>query len=153
MKSTTVSRPAFSLVGIRIRVKAMSPEIPALWGRFVTRIDEIKHIAEPHVSYGVMDNFDPASGDLDYTAAVSVSATDALPKGMAALVVPAATYAVFDATIPTVGETFSRIYEEWLPKSGCIQGSGPSFERYPESFDPGDRASKFSIYIPVEEKS
>ena len=55
-------KDAFTVVGMKTRTTAMSPEIPQLWASFVPRIGEVPLIAELHVSYGLMVNFDPAEG-------------------------------------------------------------------------------------------
>lgn len=151
MRPTLVTKPAFVVVGLRLRTKAMSPEIPALWGRFVPRIAEIASLTEPRVTYGLMGNFDRATCELDYLAGVAVSNIATLPAGMTRWEVPAATYAVYEMTIPTIGETLKKIYGEWLPASSCRTAAGTQFERYGESFDAADPASVFSLYLPVEQ--
>jgi AraC family transcriptional regulator len=65
--------------------------------------------------------------------------------------VPANTYAVFEATLPTLAETFDHIYNKWLPDSGCQQAIGPYFERYDANFSPDNPV--LSIYIPVVKKA
>jgi AraC family transcriptional regulator len=67
--------------------------------------------------------------------------------------VPANTYAVFEATLPSLGQTFGQIYQTWLPASGYQPAAGPTFERYGEAFNPEDPTSTLSIYIPVEKKA
>ena len=52
-----IDRPALTVVGLQIRTTPMSPDIPALWPRFVARIPEIEPVLEPRVSYGVMSAF------------------------------------------------------------------------------------------------
>lgn len=153
MQANIITKPAFTVVGLRIHAKAMSPEIPALWGQFAPRIDQVPHLAEPHVSYGMMDNFNEAASELDYMAGVSVTNADALPTGMTVWNVPAATYVVFETTIPTIGETMWKVHSEWFPASGYRQAPGPYFERYGETFNPNDPTSKISIYMPVEKKA
>lgn len=145
-----VTKPAFTVVGIRQRVKALSPAIPAIWDQFGPRIDQIDQIAEPYVSYGVMDHMDMDVGQLDYMAAVSVSSTDAIPAGMTSLVVPANTYAVFETSMAEIGEAFGYVYNIWMPSSGYQYALGPYFERYGETFNPADPSSPLSIYIPVQ---
>ncbi len=81
MTIKTIERPALNVVGLAIRTKPMSPDIPALWPVFVARIAEIANAAEPRVSYGVMRHEPDA---LYYMAAVSVSKAGAEPKGMEA---------------------------------------------------------------------
>ena len=146
-----VTKPAFAVVGLLIHTKPMTPDIPQLWDKFVPRIGEIQHSAEPGVSYGLMDNFDQNIGELNYMAGIAVEKVVELPAGMTRWNVPADTYAVFEASLTTIGETFDYIYSTWLPTSGYQQVAGPYFERYGETFSPAN--PNLSIYIPVEKKS
>ena len=115
-------------------------------------MDEVQQVAEPRVSYGLMDQPAQAPGQLDYMAGVAVAEAVDLPAGMTSWHVPANTYAVFETTLPGIGDTFGYIYNVWLPGSGYQQAAAPYFERYPATFTPDDPASTFSIYIPVEKK-
>ena len=153
MERQFVPKPAFTIVGMLLRATPMTPEIPKLWDRFVPRIDEIAHLAEPKTDYGVMDHFDEATSQFDYMAGCSVTAVDALPAGMQQWDVPANTYAVFTTTVPTIGQVMGHIYNTWLPTSGYRHAAGPYFERYGEHFSPEDPTSTFDIYIPVEKQA
>jgi AraC family transcriptional regulator len=154
MQPQFVTKPAFTVVGMFLRATPMTPEIPKLWDRFGPRIEEIPHLAEPYVSYGVMGNYDAQTNRFDYMAGCAVEQVDdALPTGMSRWDVPASAYAVFEATLPTLGQVMGRIYNTWLPTSGYRHGAGPYFERYGESFRADDPDSTLSIYIPVEEQA
>ena len=152
MQPQLITKPAFTVVGLRIQTKPMTPDIPNLWQQFGPRIDEVNALAEPHVSYGLMDHFDPQRGQLDYMAGVSVTEATDLPSGMSRWQVPANTYAVFETPISTINDAFGYIYDTWLPTAGYQQLAAPYFERYDETFNPGDPTSKLAIYIPVEKK-
>ncbi|MCX6049193.1 MAG: GyrI-like domain-containing protein [Chloroflexi bacterium] len=153
MQPQFVTKPAFTLVGMLIHTKPMTPEIVHLWQQFGPRMGEVPHLAEPGVSYGLMDHFDHELGQLDYMAGEAVTQVAELPAGMTSYSVPASTYAVFDTTLPKLGETFGYIYNTWLPTSGYQHAAAPYFERYSETFDPNDPTSPISIYIPVEKKA
>ncbi|HUQ10120.1 MAG TPA: GyrI-like domain-containing protein [Steroidobacteraceae bacterium] len=146
-----LERPALDVVGMAIRTRPMSPEIPALWPKFVARIDEIQGLAEPRVSYGVMR----MQGDsLHYMAAVSVSGSGSVPEGMETSRLPAGTYASFSYPLSALGKGFGEIYDELLPSSGYAQIPGqPLYERYDEAFDPGNPHSMVHIGIPVRRKA
>jgi AraC family transcriptional regulator len=145
-----VERPASTVVGLQIRTRPMSPDIPALWPKFVPRIDEIPNTAEPQVSYGVMRH---EGESLEYAAAVSVTAADRLPPGMVAIVLPAGTYAFFSYPLSGLGKGFGEIHNQLIPASRYEQGGGPFFERYDEKFDPRNPQSAVEIWIPVRPKS
>ncbi len=147
MEPKLITKPAFTVVGLLLHTQPMTPEIPQLWDKFVPRITEIAQATEPHVSYGLMESSDQMTR-LDYMAGVSVEAADVLPEGMTQWKVPANTYAVFEATVPTIGDAFGYIYNTWLPTSGYRQAPGPYFERYDETYSPAN--PNLSIYIPVE---
>lgn len=150
MQPQIINKPAFTVVGMQIRTTPMNPEIPHLWDHFGPRIDEVANIAEAYVSYGLMGNYAENMASFDYMAGVSVTSVGALPAGMTTWDVPAYTYAVFDATIPTMGEVFDYIYNSWLAASGYHQTVSLTFERYGEDFNPHDPNSAVNIYIPVE---
>lgn len=153
MQPQIINKPAFTVAGILIHTKPMSPEIPALWPQFVARMEEIHHVAEPGVTYGLMGNWDDTTGLFDYMAGQAVGETADLPADMTQWNVPANTYAVFETTLPAINETFGYIYNSWLPASGYQALSAPNFEYYGETFNPDDPASKLFIYIPVEKKA
>lgn len=150
MEPTFVTKPAFTVVGLLLHTKPMAAEIPQLWDHFVPRMDEVAHIAEPHVSYGLMAH-DQSMTKLDYMAGNAVTQVDEVPAGMARWDVPANTYAVFETTLATIGETFGHIYNTWLPTAGYQQVAAPYFERYGEAFSPEHPV--LSIYIPVSKKA
>lgn len=153
MQPQFVTKPAFTVVGLLIHTTPMAPEIPQLWEQFVPRMAEIAHEAEPGVTYGLMGHYDQETGMFDYMAGNVVEKVADLPAGMTRWEVPANTYAVFETTLPTIGEAFGYIYNTWLPTSGYQPVAAPSFERYGESFNPDDGNSTLEIYIPVEKKS
>ncbi len=148
-----VQREAFRVVGMQITTNPMAGEIPALWQRFVPRMAEVPDIAEPKVSYGAMQNFDPQKGTLEYMAGVSVSSLAHMPDGMTSMDVPPNTYAVFEATLASIGDVFCQIYETWLPTSNFEHVKAPYFERYDERFDPAVSNSVIEVYVPVKVRS
>ncbi|MCB0174554.1 MAG: AraC family transcriptional regulator [Anaerolineae bacterium] len=152
MQPQFITKPAFTVVGLRIQAEPMSPEIPNLWQQFGPRMNEVPHQVEPHVSYGVM-SFDPQSGALDYMAGSPVEKVADLPTGMTPWDVPANTYAVFEATLPTLTQVFDHIHSTWLPTSIYQRATGPFFEFYSDTFNPNDPTSPVLIYIPVKKKA
>ncbi|MFQ5595889.1 MAG: WYL domain-containing protein, partial [Anaerolineae bacterium] len=150
MESKIVSRPAFTVAGMKYRGKPLSDEIPELWGAFMQRMGELKHVVNPTTAYGVCDNFDESTGEFDYIAAYEVDSGADVPEGMVSVDLPAQTYAVFTCTLPTIGDTFQSIYQEWLPQSGYQRAPGPEFELYDEHFDPNNPVSELYVYIPVD---
>jgi AraC family transcriptional regulator len=142
-----VQRPAFTVTGMSILTKPMSPEIPALWPKFVARENEIEGRAEPDVTYGVMRHQPPDA--LFYMAAVQVPAGMRAPAGMECHEVAAGSYARFRYPLARLGEGFGEIFSRLLPSSGYVQAPGFLLERYDESFDPGNAHSRVEILVPV----
>ncbi len=143
-------RPATTLVGLKIRTAPMSPEIPALWPRFVARIPEIAHPATPGVTYGVMSPAGPDMQALDYLAGVAVNDAGALPEGLASWVLPAGTYAVFRLPFGQIGAGYDQIFRTWFPAADVVQAPGPLFERYDAQFCPDRPDSMVEIGVPVK---
>lgn len=149
MEPKFVTRSAFTLVGMTMRVKPQGKVPGQLWDEFGPRMSEIQHTILTGVAYGVSDNMEMATGQFDYSAGLEVDSTADMPAGMVALDVPAQTYAVFSCTIPTIRETYQDIYGIWLPTSGYVRAPGPELELYSEAFNSRDPASVFDVYIPV----
>ncbi len=149
MEPRFVALPAFTLVGMMMRVRPGGKVPGQLWDEFGPRMGEIKHVTGPDMAYGLTANMDMGSGEFDYMAGLQVSSADGMPAGMVSYDVPAQTYAVFPCTIPTLREVFDHIYGIWLPASGYARTAGPELELYGETFDPQDPASVFEVYIPV----
>jgi len=148
MSIKIVERPALTLVGMLIKTKPMSPEIPALWPKFVSRIDEIDNALEPRVSYGVMWSGETMDV-LHYMAAISVSKSGRIPDGMAPLTLAAGKYASFSYPLSGLGKGFGEIFNRLLQSSAYVQAKAPFFERYDEAFDPGNPQSMIEICLPV----
>lgn len=145
--------PAFTAVGLKARYGQNSKDIPKLWDAFVPRMGEVTHKADfPH-SYGLMGNYDPASGEFDYMACLPVTEPTDIPEGMSVWEVPAQTYAVFDSTLQTVSQTFDSIYKEWLPTATVVRTAGPEFELYDGDFDPEAGKFDLSIWIPIQDRA
>ena len=150
MEPKIVSRPAFTVVGMKYRGKNENNEVPQLWGKFWPRNNEIQHKVNPQMTYGVLGNKDDNTGEFDYVAGFEVDSMADIPEGMVSWEVPEQTYAVFTCTLPTLMETFQYIFKTWLLRSAYEFADGPEFELYDENFDPEDENSEVYVYIPVK---
>lgn len=146
-----IDRPAITVVGLQIRTTPMSPDIPALWPRFVARIPEITPATEAKTTYGVMHN--QSDGGFDYLACVAVALSAAVPAGMTKLTLPAGRYAFFSFPFSKLGEGFGDIFERQLPASAYVQAAGPLFERYGPDFCPDEPGSPVEVFVPVAPKA
>jgi AraC family transcriptional regulator len=152
-------RDSFIVVGMRERYdNDTKHQIPALWGRFVPRRDEIPHRV-PEVGYGVCLNGDMQTGSLDYIAGAGVDKVERLPEGMIAEVIPRQTYAVFTHHLHSknlhaeLQPTMRWIWSTWLPSSSYEPVPGPDFELYPPGFNPENGTGYLEIWIPVRPRA
>lgn len=148
MEHQIVSKPAFTVVGMKYRGKNEHNEITQLWGQFVPRIREIRNRNPDPATYGVMYDYDEETGEFDYVAALHVNSASDLPEAMVSVEIPAARYAVFACTLPTLSPTYRQIHP-WLAQSEYEHAGTPEYEYYGEDFDPEDPNSPMSVYIPV----
>lgn len=151
MQPQIVDKSAFTVVGMRIRTNPKSNEISELWTKQGQRLGEVPNAA-PDGAFGIMEIVDMDAGIMDYMAAVGVTEVGNMPDGMSQWDIPAATYAVFEAALPTLGRAFDTFYQEWLPSSHYQRADGPEFEHYGPSFNPHDSDSILSVSIPVKPK-
>jgi AraC family transcriptional regulator len=142
-----LQRSAFSIVGMSLRTRPMSPDIPALWPKFVAREDEIEGKTETNVTYGAMLHEPPDS--LLYIAAVAVDPGTPAPAGLENRDIPAGTYARFQYPLGRLGEGFAEIFNRLLPSLRYVQAPGFMLERYDEKFCPDNPESLVEIFIPV----
>jgi AraC family transcriptional regulator len=147
----TDERPALTVVGMEIVTRPASPDIPALWPKFVARIDDIQDPREPKVSYGVMWHGESMEV-MHYMAAVSVAKSGRVPSGMTLLMLPPGKYASFRYPLSELAEGFEELFNRLLASSGYGQAPGPFFERYDEAFDPADPGSTVEICLPVRSR-
>ena len=149
MEPRIATHSKLQVIGMKVRTTPMSPEIPALWPRFVARIPEIEPILEPRVSYGVMEMISGGTGGFTYLAAVSASSLTKVPNGMTSLVLPGGQYAVFEFALSDINSAFGFIFGTWLPSSGFSQAESPFFERYNKDLDPSNPKSRVEAHIPI----
>lgn len=150
MDAKIVTKSAFTVVGMKYHGND-TQELPNLWRKFGPRVNEVKQVLNPEISYGVTPSFDEESGVFDYIAGVEVSSSTDVPQGMLSFRVPEGKYAVFTTTLPTFLDTFNTIMKVWLPETGNRRvPGGIEFELYDEKFDPSDPGSEFFYYFPIE---
>ena len=117
MEPKIVTKPAFTVVGMKYRGRNEQNEIPQLWERFMPRAQEVTPKANPRQYYGVMDNFDEKTREFDYLAGFEVDGASKVPSGMESWQVPEQTYAVFPCNLKSIKEAFPCIPMRRLLKS------------------------------------
>ncbi len=151
MQPMIMTKPAFSVVGLKYRGKNEHNEIAEMWGEANVRAEEIVAAATGlGAAYGVCRDME-ADGVFEYLAGLEIKEIEEVPEGMERWEVPEQTYAVFPCKLATIGEAYRYAFEEWLPTSGYRRAPGPDFEYYDASFDPENAEnSQLYIYVPVE---
>jgi predicted transcriptional regulator YdeE/DNA-binding transcriptional MerR regulator len=150
MEPKIVTRPAFTVVGMKYHGKNESNEIPQMWQAFLPRKGEIEHMVAPQIAYGLCDAFDEEGGEFDYVAGFEVNSAANIPEGMVSWEVPESRYAVFTCTMATIREAYNYAFETWLPQSGYQRADSPDFELYDERSNANVPDSEMSIYVPIK---
>ena len=116
----------FMVVGLEIKSSVQecmknNPH-PKLWEDFMKRVDEIKN-KKGDIVYGVSEEISKENCDFYSMACIEVEDLDNIPEGMKGKVVPKSRYAVFEhkGKANDLTETYRKIYEEGMPKSGLKQ--------------------------------
>ncbi|MBA2939958.1 AraC family transcriptional regulator [Paenibacillus sp. CGMCC 1.16610] len=156
-------KEAFRIVGLKKRVpiifEGVNPEIAAMWGSLNAElIQELKSLSNvtPSGLISGSANFSEGrmeeKGELDHY--IGAATTKKCPDHLAALEVPASSWAVFEAVGPfpeTLQQVWGRIYSEWFPSSSYEQVDGPEI-LWNESKDVTSPNFRSEIWIPVSKK-
>lgn len=153
-------RPSLRLVGkgMALPDKDGRPEeaVPAFWDACrrdgtLARLAALDSAA-PRGMYGLFTGYDEAAGTLGY--AIMVQAEGAAPGDLCELVLPAATWAVFDCRGPVPGAVqrgWKYLNEEWLVRYPFRHAPCPELEWYGEG-DAGGKSYLTQICIPILEE-
>ena len=164
IEARIVESPAMTFVGLEVsfnhglsKDSTAAQVIGPLWGQFGCRAEEVANRVgrEMHgVIYGRPETERKHPDELQYIAAVQVSAADKLPPNMVARTIPAATYAVFLHRGPIQGitNTVREIYREWIPQSGYQHAEIADIELYDSRFDCESPTSEMEYWISVVPK-
>lgn len=126
------------------------PGFADIWmGAFMPRYGDIEAACEDKGFYGVW--FRGAGGRPSrYLAGAAVIDRSAVPADLTIREVPGATYAVFECTVGTIGETYGSIFGNWLAEGGYEANPElPHFEYYPP--ETSSQHSPVFIHVPVVE--
>lgn len=141
------------LVGIRRKhaYSEMAQAIPLQWGEFVSRFPISGSIKK--YTYGVICGH--GEGWCEYLAGIEVSDFENAPSDLGRMIVPPATYAVFEhhSHVSGIRNTWQAIWESWLPTSEYEGSPTPDFERYDERYDPVSCEGGIEIWFPVKKKA
>jgi len=158
MEPKIITKPEFTLIGMRYFGNNKHQEISELWGKFNRRVEELGGIendtGEAAIGLCITPNDAPEDGAFEYVAGTLVSEVGSVPEDFVIRRVPEYTYAVFahKGDLPSLKHTYAYIYESWLPQSGYKLPAKIDFEYYNEDFKDFQPNSVFYIYIPIEKK-
>ena len=160
MECRILEKGEFCVVGVKKRFStinnAQMQAIPKTWQELSdSKTGSFNKIlalsdAQPPEYMGVMT--DMTDDAFDYWFCVETTKT--APKDFSTLVVPAATWAVFDSVGPmptAIQNIWQNIFSDWLPNSGYEHAQAPEIEWY-SSGDIKAEDFKSAVWIPVVKK-
>lgn len=148
------NRPTMRLVGLsRFVGYGNLAAIPSQWLEFQPFIGSIDG-QKGSTAYGVCAETTPESDGFVYTAAVEVSESTEVPKGLALVEIAAHRCAVFHHAdhISTILTTTKAIFDGWLPRSGeQLSDDGISLvEVYDRRFDQRSGRGGLDLWVPLK---
>ena len=133
MEPQIIHREAFTVLGLEECFPDGQEDFEGIWKRYMRYHAQI----EPHSIDGAHYGVCFAHGEfgvLVYLAGMWVTEVGEVPEGLTQRTVPASRYAVFTCTVPTIGETYDRIFGEWLKSADVVRPAVGSpkadFEQY-----------------------
>ena len=156
MEPKFITRPSFTLLGLRYFGKNENGEIADLWDSFNQQVKALGGLpyekGEAAIGLCVTPEEPTEDGAFEYVAGFPVSTVEVVPEGFVVRQVPEYTHAVFAhrGDLANLGKTYEYIYEVWLPQSGYQLAAKIDFEYYDQDFKDFAPDSVFYIYIPVE---
>lgn len=155
MEPKIITKPKFTVIGLRYFGTNEHQEISELWGLYNSRVKASAGIendtGEAAIGLCITPEDAPDDGSFEYVAGAIVSEVGDVPEGFVVRQMPAYTYAVFahKGDLTGLKETYAYIYESWLPQSGYKLAAKIDFEYYNEDFKNFAPDSVFYIYLPI----
>ncbi len=140
--------------GLESEKNNMAEKLRELWQKFLPPMDGIPHRIEG-VGYGLIQQREDRSGQLDYFSAVEVSKVTDLPENMTSVFIPEQCYARFlhRGDVKNINHTVNYIYSSWMLNSNYQHSYGIDIEEYGEKYHPTSRDSEVFYLIPINEFS
>lgn len=154
-----IEKPAFSAAVVRRPFTLTDGQnfiqIPKFWNEFLKSPDCSRMMALTGAKPGVVTGGDMLGicfGDdkaIDFYYGIGVELPEKAESGQfEKMEIPAATWAVFNCTLPTLPDVTKSIFSEWFPSTGYEHASKPELEVYfPE--DPLTKVMPCQIWIPI----
>ena len=168
MNYRIVDRKGFRAVGRRLKTTTVNGEnfrrIPEFWEEttgsalWPKLLDMCKGASAATLEHpcGIMGIcvVPPGEGKTEFDYYIAAASGEKVPEGMEELMLPDATYAVFESVGPipsAIQELTKRIYREWLPGSGYELGNAPDIEVYTDG-DTRGSDYRSEVWVPVKKK-
>ena len=146
------TKGSFTVVGVQCTATP-NETLHKLWGEFMTRCAEIKHVVDHGKAYQVCvyDKSQPNSEAYTFIAGMAVEDARDIPEGMVAHTVGAASYAVFEhhGLLDKLHQSYEYIFGIWLQESGYTMAEADSLEIYDERFKHQQEDSILEIWVPI----
>jgi len=156
MEPKIITKPGFTLVGLRYFGKNENMEISHLWERFNQRMRALAGLpnetGDAAIGLCITPEDEPIDGAFEYVAGLPVTEAEDVPEDFVVRHVPEQSYAVFahKGDLPSLPKTYEYIYESWLPQSKYKLAGKMDFEYYDADFKDFAPDSVFYIYVPIE---
>lgn len=137
-----------TVMGVQKRYESpQAADFEEQWTKeFMAHHDAVSAMSSNKRYYGVSYAVDE-DASFDYLAGMAVGPEAEIPEGLVVREIPLATFAVFEANMETISETWDMIFAKWLPTSGYeYDGKVPGYEEYPP--DTGENSTVL-ICVPV----
>ncbi len=153
-----ISQKPMQLVGLKTCFYSVDSDknnignkLPALWDDFLQRINEIKNTVVGKC-YGVVQQINDNTEQLNYYAAIEVNTIDSLPVGMVTIDIALSNYAYFThyGEVKYIDNTVNYIYSSWLLNSGKRHTGAPDLEIYDDDYHPISDKSVMYYAIAIE---
>jgi predicted transcriptional regulator YdeE len=149
MKPTIVQVDEIKVLGVIEYFKNASEAGDSVWNKFVKFQKKIVPFSIDKGSYGVY--FGEHDKELDYLAGMAVGKVERVPEGFVLRGVSAGTYAKFEGTVETIGDTWGYVWRQWFQASPYVHDAKrPSYDYFPPNTVSAD--SPVFMHVPVKEK-
>ena len=156
MEPKIMTKPGFTMMGLRYFGKNEKGEVSDLWQAFNQQVAALGGLpyetGEAAIGLCITPENAAPEGAFEYVAGFPVSQVGDIPEGFVVREVPEHTYAVFahKGDLAGLEKTHEYIYEVWLPQSDYVLASKKDMEYYNEDFKFFAPDSVLYIFIPVE---
>ncbi len=122
------------IMGIVYYGKNENEEIPLMWQRHISKINQLDNLVEPTVTYGFCFHTEDYKdmGCFHYLISKEVKDFNTIPMNFVAKTIPKSEYAIFthEGDVSLLGDTYQYIFGEWLPKQDFTTIEHYNMERY-----------------------